>query len=419
MVVKISMFHLMQHRDLPDDFEDNYESVWWDPPYNELAESKQISQYYNWTLDELLYAANQGLDGICTNEHHQNAYGFQPSPNVMGGVLAKQTNQGPGSDSAVVQMGATLPSNPIPLRVAEEYAMLDLISEGRLVAGLPLGTPMDVNLCYGQKPLQQRERYREYHDFLKECWARDEIFTFNGKYVQLPKVNPWPQPMQTPHPPVWVPGSGSRTTQEFAAENDYCYCYLSFQGHKIARNLVDQYWEVLDEKGKPANPYRLGFAQLVTVGESDAQAEELYADHIEYFYHKHLHVKESYQRIPGYLFYEDMKHVFRRAERAGDYSEEADDPQEMEYRDFVDGGQVISGGPKTVADQLRDVIKGLRCGNLMVLLPIGSMGHELTKKNISLFANEVMPRIRDIWTDEWENHWWPERLRETETMEAE
>ena len=77
------------------------------PPWWELADARRVGQYYNWTLDELLYAARAGFDGVCTNEHHQNAYGFMPSPNLMGSVLAKPTN---GLDVAIVQMGATLPT---------------------------------------------------------------------------------------------------------------------------------------------------------------------------------------------------------------------------------------------------------------------------------------------------------------------
>jgi alkanesulfonate monooxygenase SsuD/methylene tetrahydromethanopterin reductase-like flavin-dependent oxidoreductase (luciferase family) len=140
--MKISMFHLMPYRDLPADFEKRYHSVWVDPPFWELADPEKVGQYYNWTLDELIHAAKMGMDGICVNEHHQNAYGFMPSPNVMGSVLARATN---GMNTAIVQMGATLPTTNPPIRVAEEYAMLDCISGGRLVAGMPLGSPMDVN----------------------------------------------------------------------------------------------------------------------------------------------------------------------------------------------------------------------------------------------------------------------------------
>src|SRR5260370_4015054 len=81
-----------------------------------------------------------------------------PSPNLMGSVLAKQTN---GLDVAIVQMGMTLPTTSPPIRVAEEYGMLDCIGGGRLVAGLPLGRPMDVNLAYCLTAMEHRERHRQ------------------------------------------------------------------------------------------------------------------------------------------------------------------------------------------------------------------------------------------------------------------
>ena len=217
--MKVSAFHLMPHRELPHDFEKRYESVWVTPPWWELADARRVGQYYNWTLDELLHAARAGFDGICTNEHHQNAYGFMPSPNLMGSVLAKQTND---LDVAIVQMGMTLPTTSPPIRIAEEYAMLDCISGGRLVAGLPLGSPMDVNLAYGITPMEHRERYREAVELVTKAWQAKEIFAWNGKYFQLGQVNLWPRPVQDPHPPVWVPGSGSISTFDFAVDNEVC-----------------------------------------------------------------------------------------------------------------------------------------------------------------------------------------------------
>jgi hypothetical protein len=81
------------------------------------------------------------------------------------------------------------------------------------------------------------------------------------------------------------------------------------------------------------------------------------------------------------------------------------------YKDFLDNGFVIAGSPATVRDQLADAVNKLHVGNLMVLLHIGSMPHELTLKNIDLFANEVKPYLSNIWDDKWENHWWPKGLK--------
>ena len=267
--MKVSMFHLMPHRELPSDFEQRYSSVWVDIPWRELADAKRVGQYYNWTLDELIYADEMGMDGVCVNEHHQNAYGFMLSPNLMGAVLARGTK-----NSAIVVMGATLPTTHPPHRIAEEYAMLDCISGGRLVAGMPLGSSADANFCYGIPRLEQRERWREALDLIIQAWTRKEVFTFNGRYTQLRYVNTWPKPIQQPYPPIWVPGSGSASTWDFTAEHDYCYCFLSYYGNKFGKRIMDGFWERIEQLGKEQNPYRAGFLQLVVVSESDARAEE-------------------------------------------------------------------------------------------------------------------------------------------------
>ena len=405
--MKVSMFHLMPYRDLPDDFEQRYRSVWVTPPWSELADAERVGQYYNWTLDELIHAAKSGMDGICVNEHHQNAYGFMPSPNLMGSVLARATND---LDVAIVQMGATLPTTIPPIRVAEEYAMLDCISGGRMVAGMPLGTSQDANLVYGIPPIEQRERYYEAHDLIMKAWQADEMFAWNGKYFQLPMVNLWPRPIQKPHPPVWVPGLGSLSTWEFTAQHDHCYCYLSYFGAQTAKAVMDGFWEFVAQNDLSPNPYRAGFLQLVAVAETDAQAQKDYERHIRYFYDKSLHVPAHYQGLPGHQDYRSLAGGIRSG-RTVKILETLEKLKEYSYQDFVDNDFVMCGSPATVRDKLKDAIKNLRVGNLMVLLHIGSMPHDLTLKNIDLFTTEVLPHIRDDFGGEWENHWWPEKLR--------
>jgi alkanesulfonate monooxygenase SsuD/methylene tetrahydromethanopterin reductase-like flavin-dependent oxidoreductase (luciferase family) len=160
--------------------------------------------------------------------------------------------------------------------------MLDCISGGRLVAGMPLGTPMDANLCYGITPMEHRERYYEAHDLIMKAWQSKEIFAWNGKYFKLPMVNLWPRPLQKPHPPVWIPGSGSLSTWDFTAKHNHCYCFLSYYRNNLGKRVMDGFWEFVARTNLDANPYRAGFLQLVVVAESDAKTEELYYPHIRF-----------------------------------------------------------------------------------------------------------------------------------------
>src|SRR6516225_523283 len=228
------MFHLMPYRDLPRDFGERYKSAYIDPVWFDVADPNKVSQYYNWTLDEFIHAARAGIHGLCTNQHHQNVYGFMANPSLMGSVLAKLTN---GSNVAIVQLGSTLPSTTPPTRVAEEYAMLDCISGGRLVAGFPTGLPTDATISNGVVPVEQRERFREALALVTKAWSAREPFAWNGRHYQLGVVNLWPRPIQQPAPPIWIPGSGISSTADYVVGLDHCFCHLSYYGAKNATTI--------------------------------------------------------------------------------------------------------------------------------------------------------------------------------------
>ena len=78
------MFHLMPYRDLPPDFDQRYKSAYIDPVWFDVADPDKVGRYYNWTLGEMVHAAPAGLHGLCTNQHHQNVYGFMANPSLMG-----------------------------------------------------------------------------------------------------------------------------------------------------------------------------------------------------------------------------------------------------------------------------------------------------------------------------------------------
>ena len=397
--MKVSWFHLMPFRDLPQDFEEKYRSVWVDVP-SHLFDPAQANQLYNEYLDELEFADQAGFDGICVNEHHSNAYGIMPSPNLMAAALARRT-----SNAALIVLGNSLALYNPPTRVAEEFAMLDCLSGGRLVAGFPVGTSMDTNFAYGETPATLREKYYEAHDLVLKAWTEPDTFAFNGKFNQQRYVNIWPRPLQKPHPPVWIPGGGSLETWDWTARMNYVYCYLSYYGYKRGIQVMDGFWKQMETLGVDDNPYRAGFLQLVCVSESDEQAEREYGAHVDYFYKKNLHVYEGYADAPGYRTVKTVKSG--ASAQVGIAASQT--RQNLTWQDFVEQGYVIAGSPKTVVENLRKAVEALRVGHLMVLLQIGSMPRDLTMKNTDLFAREVLPHIRDMW-DEYEDHWWPQPL---------
>ena len=399
--MKVCMFHLMPYRDLPADFEERYQTAYIEPLWFDIADPDKVGQYYNATLDEILYAANAGFHGVCTNQHHQNVYGFMANPSLMGSVLARGTQ---GQNIALIQLGSTLPSTTPPTRVAEEYGMLDCISGGRLIAGFPVGLPSDATMSNGVIPVEQRERYREALDLVLKAWSAKEVFAWNGTHYQLGSVNLWPRPIQQPHPPIWIPGSGISSTAEYVVDRDFCFCHLSYHGAKNAAYTADRYWELAAKKGRDDNPYRYSFLQLIGVAETDEEAERIYAPHAEYFFRKLLYTASHYQAIPGCLEYPALVQALTNNPRGGF------NLREMRAKDFYNNGFVIVGSPKTVRDQLVEHMKRLRVGHLLTLLHFGSMSTELCKRNIDLFAREVLPDLEGLWS-EYDDRWWPQRLK--------
>ena len=219
--MRFTWFNLMPWPHLPDDFREKHRSVWVDID-NRLYDPVKGHEVYNDYLDLLEYADTLGFDGIGINEHHQNGYGLMPSPNLIAAALARRTE-----NAAIVVLGNSIALYNPPIRVAEEFAMLDGISGGRLVAGFPVGTSMDTNFCYGTIPALTREKYNEAHELIIRAWTEEEPFAFNGRYTKLRHVNRWPKTVQKPHPPIHIPGGGSVETYDFCLDHTYSYSYLS------------------------------------------------------------------------------------------------------------------------------------------------------------------------------------------------
>ena len=404
--MKLSFFHLMPYQDLPADFEANHRSAWVDLP-NENFDPELGQQYYGDFIDELEYADTLGFDGICVNEHHSNAYGLMPSPNLIASTLARST-----SNAALIVLGNSLALYQPPLRVAEEMAMLDVMSGGRLVAGFPVGTSMDTTFSYGQVPLELRERHNEAHDLIMRAWKERKPFIFNGKYTKLRYVNIWPRPMQQPHPPVWIPGSGSLETWDWVLQRNYVYCYLSYYGYRRGSRVVKGFWERAADLGVDDNPNRLGFLQLICVSETDESAEKEYEEHVKYFYQKMLRVHGPFAEAPGYRSLNSIRESVRPQ-----MSQATQSAGDLGWKDYLKQGHVIGGSPATVREKLTEAIKLLRVGHLMCLLQIGTMPKDLTRKNMELFTREVMPAVKDMWS-EYDDPWWPERVGEPSPASA-
>lgn len=370
-------FHLMPWDRLPADFSTRYQSAWTTLP-NALYEPQHGHELYNRFLDELVLAEQLGFDGVCVNEHHQSAYGTMPSPNLMGAILARQTSR-----VKIAVIGNALPLYNPPTRVAEEFAMLDVISGGRLIAGMVVGGGPEY-YSFSINPTQARSMYAEAFDLIVRAWTEPGPFEHYGEHWQLRHVNPWPRPLQQPHPTIWVPGAGSQETIDFVAERRYGYMGIPYFHRDFLQKNFDAFRSACQKNGYTADPEQLGWLCPIYVAETDAQAWAEYESHLWFFVENLL--KGLLVFPPGYTSVRSLARINKALTR---FMSTCRTREEIEA-----GSYAIVGSPATVREKLTEQIERLGIGNLLGLFQIGTLPADLTRRNMQLFAAEVLPALQ-------------------------
>lgn len=375
--MKFYFFHLMSWPYLPEDFDQKYDSAWVTLP-NALYDPVKGHDLYREYINTLAYADELGFDGVCVNEHHQNAYGLMPSPNVIAGALTQRTKR-----CKIAVIGNALPLYNPPLRVAEEFAMLDVMSGGRLVAGLVIGGGPEY-YSYRVNPTYAREKFREALDLVVAAWTKPGPFPWKSKHYYFPYVNIWPRPLQQPHPPIWIPGAGSLETIEFVAQRRYCYMGIPYFHIDVFKKVFNLFREACAKNGYEAKPEQMGWGVPVYVAETDKQAREEFEPHFWYFI-KNL-LKGISLSPPGYT---SARSALAIIKNRGSFLYE-----QKTWDDIEKGVYAIVGSPQTVRQKIEHYQKELGAGVVLTGCQTGAVNHELTHKSMELFAREVMPHLQ-------------------------
>ena len=385
--MNVFFFHLMPwpHLAPPRQFLAEHEAAWVTLPNSEFdpVEGARLYQRY---LGELVRAEELGFDGVVVNEHHQNAYGLMPSPNLIAAALSQRTER-----IRICVLGNALPLYNPPTRVAEEYAMLDLLTGGRLIAGLVVGGGPEY-YSSNVNPTEARSRFREALDLVVRAWTEPGPFSWDGHHYHLPYVNPWPRPLQQPHPPVWIPGLGSPSTIALCAERGFGYMGIAYYAppETFARQ-ARAYHQAVEAAGRPYDPAKLGWLAPIYVADSDEQAVAEVAPHLDYF---QINLAAGFVgpgkiwMPPGYLDPPALVQFLT------DLRAQAAVPRPRDPKEAIWRRSPLIGSPDTVRDRLLAYVRDLGIGTVLALLQFGSLPAELTARSTELFAREVMPALR-------------------------
>jgi len=380
-------WHFMPYPYLPEDFDERYDSGWITVP-NSLWDHDKTEGLYQEYIDELVYADELGFDGMVLNEHHQNIYGLMPSPNLIAAALTQKTSHG-----RIVILGNLLSLRSNPLRVAEEYAMLDNMSNGRLVAGFAVGGGQEM-FNYNVAPSKAREQFWEAVELIEKAWTQDGPFDHDGKYFPMRYVNTWPRPRQVPHPPIWIPGGLSLETMVEVAKRGYTYFLSTRSRLAQSKSAGKRFAEVIEQQGGSYHPFRMGLLLSVYVAETDEQARAESQGAIWYFLRNCLkgHLRREGRMLTfavGSTSPASWEAYLRGSDPAAKMLGDAEGWDELDHM-----GSIIVGSPETVRRRLWEYIEESHVGIYMVQFHIGNMSAELTNKSQRLFATEVAPKLR-------------------------
>ena len=369
--MKFYYFHLMPY---PLDHD---EPSSWVTLSNRHYDPKLGHVLYNQYLDQLEYAEQLGWDGLCVNEHHQNCYGTMASPNVMAAMLVRRTSR-----AKIAILGNGLPLRENPLRIAEEIAMLDVASGGRVISGFVRGIGAEY-FSLGVNPTHSRERFYEAAELILRAWTEEGPFAFDGKFYRYHYVNPWPRPLQKPHPPIWCPSQGSSETVEWAAKRRFPYLMVFTPIARI-KQIYAEYREACERNGYTASRYQLTVNLPIVVAENDAKAYELAREQVLWVYNTGLRMKTPFWQPPGYTTEASLRRVLANRPKM---------PTDLTFDDLEEGGYIIVGSPATVRDKLKIFSDELKAG--IVCSGMTGRSHERTLEMMQLFAEEVMPHFRE------------------------
>ena len=349
---------------------------------NTYFDPQKAHLLYNEYHDQYALADEVGFDGIMTNEHHSSYWCMKPAVNLDAAVISRITK-----NVKIAILGNVISIND-PLRMAEEIAMLDCYSGGRVISGFVRGTPTET-LMAGIDPTENRARFEEAHDLIIKCWTTPGPFRYEGKYYHYRVINPWVLPIQKPHPPIWFPGTGSPESVVWAASHGHPYMNLGALVD-VTMYLKQVYIDTAKEVGYKAGPEHFGYLLRAFVADTDEKAQELGRNFMWTEHHRQRGPRE-HQDPPGYQSREALKVKMQQPGIGVGGPRQAKSYEELQALN-----NIIVGNPETVTRKLSEIIEHLSPGYLHIYGNEGPMPHEDTMRSIELMGKEVIPALHEI-----------------------
>jgi alkanesulfonate monooxygenase SsuD/methylene tetrahydromethanopterin reductase-like flavin-dependent oxidoreductase (luciferase family) len=217
-------------------------------------------------IEQIQLAEELGFDFVFIAEHHFSNYGMSPSPLMQALAIAERTK--------TIRIGTAVLVLPVwqPLRLAEEVAVLDNLTNGRCFCGIGRGYQPHEFERYGVTLEDSRDRFNECLDVLLKAWSMDTSFTYEGQYVHIPHPTVvWPKPLQKPHPIKLIAGT-SADTLRLAARLDISPLVSGFAGTQAVRDMTLAFLRERAALGLPTDSWEIGAQTFCHVAPTNEEA---------------------------------------------------------------------------------------------------------------------------------------------------
>jgi alkanesulfonate monooxygenase SsuD/methylene tetrahydromethanopterin reductase-like flavin-dependent oxidoreductase (luciferase family) len=314
--------------------------------------------YYQDALAEVVRAEELGFDSVWMEEHHSVVDHYWPSPLPVLAGFATRTSK--------VLLGTDILVAPFyhPVRLAEDGALLDIMSNGRFVLGAAIGYKPDEFVLYGAELEKRGARFEEQLAIIKGLWTEGAV-SFKGRYYQV-EGRLEPRPLSKPHPPIWIGGWGDITLRRAATLADN---WVPGPTADLPRLLAGkkQFLENRAAAGRTAPPDEWPVTRDVIIADTDGEARELAERHIMVSYRK--------EYAGGW------KHPFIDASIATDL-------------DRLMQNRFLIGGPDQIRKTLEPFVRDYGLTHLICRLFFPGMPHRHIMRELELIAKEVMPAFQ-------------------------
>ncbi|MEX2128994.1 MAG: LLM class flavin-dependent oxidoreductase [Xanthobacteraceae bacterium] len=331
-----------------------------------------------------------GFDGVAMTEHHNTPHGLMNSPNMIAAVAAQHT-----SKLKLLLLGNLLPLHN-PLRIAEELAMADCLSRGRIISGFARGVPREYK-TYRIPTAESRARFEEAYDIILKAWT-EESFSYDGKFWSFQDIAIWPRPYQKPHPPVWIPFTGSKETIEWTAARNLKAVIPDFK-RGLTEDMVGYFATELAKHGHDLTPDHLCFFTDAYVADSRADALGEYGPYFLYFnqvlWH-HGSLEPGGKIPPGGRSPDSPSFDYVRPENKQAAAMDREKIRNMNMADVekrVEGGELAFGAAKEVTERLIEMAEHAGANSLLLNVNLGARPNKLFIEQIRRFGHEVLPKL--------------------------